>query len=71
MTLFTVNLGGCRYIQLFITQQSNIGLLESNESKYIKYAYQMMLNHLEEKPNIVNWASKLRDLLSSLGFQWK
>ena len=42
--------------------------MESKEVKYIKYAYQMMLNDIENKPNCINWASKLRDLLSNMGF---
>ena len=32
------------------------------------YAYELMLSDLHRKPNTVNWASKVNDLLSSLGF---
>ena len=31
-------------------------------------AYELMLSDLHRKPNTVNWASKVKDLLSSLGF---
>ena len=43
-------------------------ILECENSKYIKYAYQLMLNDLEINQNTTNWASKLKDLLSTLGF---
>ena len=43
-------------------------ILEAQETKYIKFAYQLMLNDLENKPTCVNSASKVTFLLSSLGF---
>ena len=43
-------------------------ILESEQTKYINYAYKMMLADIENKPDCVNWASKLRDLLANLGF---
>ena len=43
-------------------------ILEAQETKYIKFAYQLMLNDIENKPTCVNWASKVKFLLSSLGF---
>lgn len=43
-------------------------ILESEEAKFIKHAYQLLLNDIEGKPNCVNWASKVKFLLSSLGF---
>ena len=43
-------------------------ILESEPIKYIKYAYNLMLTSVENKPDCVNWASMLRDLLSNLGF---
>ena len=43
-------------------------ILSSGENKYIKQIYNLMLNDLDTKPNIVNWASLLKHLLSSLGF---
>ena len=43
-------------------------ILETQETKYIKFAYQLMLNDIENKPTCVNWASKVKFLLSSLGF---
>ena len=41
---------------------------EVEENRYIRYAYQLMLNDIENKPNCVNWASRVKFLLSSLGF---
>ena len=43
-------------------------MLESEQIKYIEYAYQLMMTDIENKPDSVNWASKLRDLFSNLGF---
>ena len=43
-------------------------ILSSGENKYIKQIYNLILNDLDTKPNIVNWASLLKHLLSSLGF---
>lgn len=43
-------------------------ILESENTKYIKYAYSLMLADLDSKPATVNWASKVKDLLSALGF---
>ena len=45
-------------------------ILEAQETKYIKFAYmyQLMLNDIENKPTCVNWASKVKFFLSSLGF---
>ena len=34
--------------------------------RYIRYAYELLLSDLHRKPNTVNWASKVKDLLSSL-----
>ena len=39
-----------------------------NKIKYIKYAYQLMMTDIENKPDCVNWASKVRGLLSNFGF---
>ena len=44
-------------------------LISANEHKYVKLIYRVMLNDIESIPNAVNWASLLRDLFSSLGFQ--
>ena len=38
------------------------------ENKYIKLAYQLMMNDIENKPNCLNWASRVKQLLSTLGF---
>lgn len=43
-------------------------ILESPETRYIRFAYKMMLADMEKKPNIVNWASNVKNLLSNLGF---
>ena len=43
-------------------------ILEFENSKYIKYAYQLMLHDVEINQNTTNWVSKLKDLLSTLGF---
>ena len=43
-------------------------ILESEQTKYSNYAYKMMLADIENIPDCVNWASKLRDLLAYLGF---
>ena len=43
-------------------------ILESEQRMYIKYAYKMLMTDLENRPNSINWVSKVRDLLSTLGF---
>ena len=43
-------------------------ILECENTKYIKFAYELMLSDLRRKLNYVNWASKVKDLLSSMGF---
>ena len=43
-------------------------IVECENTKYLKFAYEFMLSDLERKPNTINWASKVKDLLSSLGF---
>lgn len=43
-------------------------ILTSEEGKYIKYIYKMMLLDLDERPNKTNWAYLVKDLLSRLGF---
>lgn len=40
----------------------------SDENKYIKQIYNMMLSDIEAQPLKTNWASRTRDLLSRLGF---
>ena len=41
-------------------------ILTSSENKYIHITYKIMLN--EQRSNTTNWASLVKDLLSSLGF---
>ena len=43
-------------------------ILESEQRIYIKYAYKMLVTDLENRPNSINWVSKVRDLLSTLCF---
>ena len=43
-------------------------ILLSEDVKYIKLVYNMMLDDLELNPNKTNWASLLRHLLFSMGF---
>ena len=43
-------------------------ILTSPDNKYINLVYRMMLNDLELRQNIVNWASLVKHLLLSLGF---
>ena len=43
-------------------------ILYSGNTKYIKLVYNMMLVDLESNPTITNWASLIRHLLLSMGF---
>ena len=43
-------------------------VLASPDHKYIHIIYNLMLHDIDQSPNKVNWASLLRDLLRSLGF---
>ena len=43
-------------------------ILLSEDVKYMKSVYYMMLEDLELNPNTTNWASLLRHLVFSLGF---
>ena len=45
-----------------------IKVTHTEEHKYIKLAYNMMLRDLELNPNKQNWASMVKHLLSRLGF---
>ena len=38
-------------------------ILESSETRYSRFAYEMMLEDMEKKTNIVNWASNVKNLL--------
>lgn len=40
----------------------------SDDNKYIKTVYRMMLNDMEQRPMKQNWASAVKNLLSRLGF---
>ena len=40
----------------------------AGESKYVEQIYCLMLNDIDKRANTVNWAFRLRHLLSSLGF---
>ena len=43
-------------------------ILLTPENKYIKLVYNIMLKDIQEMPNKTNWASLVRQLLMSLGF---
>ena len=43
-------------------------IVHTDERKYIKCTYTMMLNDIELNPNKHNWASVVKHLLSRLGF---
>ena len=43
-------------------------ILESEETRFIKHAYQLLLYDIANNPNCVNCVSKVNFLLSSLGF---
>lgn len=43
-------------------------ILQSHNTKYIKVIYNMMLNDMESRPNITNWASLVHHLLVTMGF---
>ena len=45
-----------------------VKILEAEENKYTKLAYQVMMNDIENKPNCLNWASRLKLSLSTLWF---
>jgi len=43
-------------------------ILHMGENKYVKIIYKLMLSDIQATNTIVNWASLLRNVLSSLGF---
>ena len=43
-------------------------ILESEQTMYIKYAYKILVTDLENRPNSINWASKVIALLATIGF---
>ena len=43
-------------------------ILTCTDTKYVKLVYEMMLNDLNLRPNITNWAYYVKLLLESLGF---
>ena len=43
-------------------------ILTSQDTKYIKYVYDFMLQDVKAHPNKVNWGVLVRNLLSELGF---
>ena len=42
-------------------------ILEVKDNKYIKLAYQLMLNDMETKTNCKTWASRVKTFWSTLG----
>ena len=43
-------------------------ILRSSENKYINFTYKIMFSDLERQPNATSWASLVKNLLFSLGF---
>ena len=43
-------------------------VISSEDTKFIKCVYNMMLNDAEDHPTKINWAILVRNLLSELGF---
>ena len=43
-------------------------IVHANERKYTKLVYILMLNDIDERPNVKNWAVLVKKLLSNLGF---
>ena len=56
----------CRH--LFNIVKFWMKILCSNENKYVSRVYKLLKSDFENNPNIVNWCSKLKQLLCSLGF---
>ena len=52
----------------FIINKYWLKILLTPENKYIKLVFNIMLKDIEEMPNKTNWASLVRQLLMSLGF---
>ena len=52
----------CRIIKYWLK------VLNSNDNKYIKNTYNMVLQYNENNPQKVNWVSLVKNLLSELGF---
>ena len=45
-------------------------VLKMSDVKYVKIVYNMMLSDFESTPNKINWASLVKHLLASLGFNY-
>ena len=43
-------------------------IIRSSENKYINFIYKIMFSDLERRPNATSWASLVKNLLFSLGF---
>ena len=43
-------------------------ILMCDDCKYIKYIYKMMLLDLGERPNKINWAWLVKEMLAKMGF---
>lgn len=52
----------------FIIVKFWLKIVYSDEQKYVKRTYNMMLNDIDLHPNKQNWASTIKHLLSRLGF---
>ena len=60
------------YLCVYATTTVSVALYflhrNTEEKRYIKIVYKLMLRDLERLPNTVNWASLVRHLLMSLVF---
>lgn len=45
-------------------------ICRTNDNKYIKHIYNLLMSDIHLRPNKANWVSLIRDLLSNLGFYY-
>ena len=60
-----VNFAANRYISIV---RYWLKIVSLTENKYVKCIYNMLLEDIRQNPNKTNWASSVRDLLSTYGF---
>ena len=60
-----VNFAANRYISIV---RYWLQIVSLTENKYVKCIYNMLLEDIRQNPNKTNWASLVRDLLSTYGF---
>ena len=54
--------------RIYIIIRYWLKVIHAEEHKYIKKIYNVMLTDINDRPNIQNWASLVRNTLSNLGF---